>query len=81
MSNPTIEVTDLYKSFGAKHVLNGVSLSVPKGESLVIIGGSGTGKSVLLKCILGLLKPNSGSIRIDGQEVTNLGGKARGRHA
>src|SRR6478609_5317591 len=65
------------KNFGPKHVLNGVSLSVPKGHSLVVIGGSGTGKSVMLKCILGLLHPDSGSIRIAGQEVVGLKGKAR----
>jgi len=65
------------KNFGPKHVLNGVSLAVPKGHSLVVIGGSGTGKSVMLKCILGLLKPDSGSIRIAGEEVVGLRGQAR----
>jgi phospholipid/cholesterol/gamma-HCH transport system ATP-binding protein len=77
MAEAHIELTDLKKSFGPKHVLNGVTLSVPKGHSLVVIGGSGTGKSVMLKCILGLLHPDSGSIRIAGEEVVGLKGKAR----
>lgn len=64
------------KSFGAKHVLRGVDLTVAKGESLVVIGGSGTGKSVLLKCMLGILRPDSGSIRLDGQEMVGLSGRA-----
>jgi phospholipid/cholesterol/gamma-HCH transport system ATP-binding protein len=67
-----IEVRGLKKAFGPKVVLDGIDLDITAGESLVIIGGSGTGKSVLLKCILGLLHPDSGSIRIDGQEVTRL---------
>ena len=64
-----IELTDLHKSFGANAVLRGVSLSIPRGTSTVIIGGSGTGKSVLLKCILGLVTPDSGTIAVDGQDV------------
>lgn len=76
-SAPKIEVRDLKKSFGSKKVLDGISLTVQKGESLVVIGGSGTGKSVLIKCILGILKPDSGSIKIDGEEVTGIKGKAR----
>lgn len=67
-----IEITDLCKSFGTKQVLKGVTLSVDEGESLVIIGGSGTGKSVLLKCVLGLIKPDSGSIKIDGKETIGV---------
>jgi phospholipid/cholesterol/gamma-HCH transport system ATP-binding protein len=67
-----IEVRGLKKAFGPKVVLDGIDLDIAAGESLVIIGGSGTGKSVLLKCILGLLHPDSGSIKIDGQEVTSL---------
>jgi phospholipid/cholesterol/gamma-HCH transport system ATP-binding protein len=74
---PKIELKDVKKHFGTKKVLDGITLTVTKGESLVIIGGSGTGKSVLLKCILGLLTPDSGSIRIDGREVTGLRGAAR----
>ena len=60
-----IELRDVHKSFGAKQVLRGVDLSIPKGESMVIIGGSGTGKSVLLKCVLGLIAPDSGEILVD----------------
>jgi phospholipid/cholesterol/gamma-HCH transport system ATP-binding protein len=72
-----IELENLRKSFGAKQVLNGLSLKVEKGKSLVVIGGSGTGKSVMLKCILGILQPDSGSIKIAGEEVTGLSGEAR----
>ncbi len=75
--SPKIELRDVKKSFGSKKVLDGISLTIEKGESLVVIGGSGTGKSVLLKCILGLLKPDSGSIKIDGEEVMSLSGRER----
>jgi phospholipid/cholesterol/gamma-HCH transport system ATP-binding protein len=64
-----IEITGLHKTFGEKHVLRGVDLEVPNGESMVIIGGSGTGKSVLLKCILGLIHPDSGKIRVGGENA------------
>jgi len=64
-----IELRSLHKSFGPKPVLAGVNLTIAKGESMVIIGGSGTGKSVLLKCILGLMKPTSGQILLQGQDV------------
>ena len=64
-----IALRGVRKSFGANHVLNGVNVDVAKGESLVIIGGSGTGKSVMLKCILGLLEPDGGEIWVDGQRV------------
>ena len=74
-----IRIRDLYKAFGKKQVLNGVDLDLYKGESLVVIGGSGTGKSVLIKCIQGLLIPDSGSIQIDGQEITALKGKELSR--
>ena len=77
MSTPKIEMQNVKKSFGEKHVLNGVDLSVNRGESMVIIGGSGTGKSVTLKCILGLLRADSGSIKIDGEETTTMDQKAR----
>ena len=63
---PKLQCKDIHKSFGPKHVLRGVSLSVAPGESLVIIGGSGTGKSVPRKCMLGILKPDTGDILIDG---------------
>lgn len=61
-----IELRDVYKAFGPNHVLNGVNLTIPKGESMVIIGGSGTGKSVLLKCVLGLVTPDKGEILVGG---------------
>lgn len=67
-----VEMNDVHKSFGKKVVLDGVSLNVKKGESLVIIGGSGTGKSVTIKCIQGLLIPDSGSIKVDGEEIIGL---------
>ena len=65
-----IEMRDVHKAFGPNRVLQGVNLSIPKGTSMVIIGGSGTGKSVALKCVLGLIKPDSGLITLDGQDVT-----------
>lgn len=65
-----IELVDVHKAFGAKQVLRGVNLTVASGESMVIIGGSGTGKSVTLKCILGLVRPDRGRILLDGQDVT-----------
>jgi len=74
-----IVVTGLCKSFGNKRVLDGVEIDCTSGESLVIIGGSGTGKSVLVKCILGLLHPEAGSIRVDGAETVGLRHAARER--
>jgi phospholipid/cholesterol/gamma-HCH transport system ATP-binding protein len=74
---PKIRVRGLNKSFGAKHVLRDLDLDVMPGESVVVIGGSGTGKSVLLKCILGIITPDSGSIQIDGQEVTGMSASER----
>lgn len=70
-----IQVIDLYKSFGNNHVLQGANLTVNHGESMVVIGGSGSGKSVLIKHIIGLLKPDSGKILIDGVDITGLGEK------
>ena len=64
-----ITLSHVAKSFGSNHVLRGVDLMVPKGQSMVVIGGSGTGKSVLLKCILGLVRPDAGTITLDGQDV------------
>lgn len=72
---PKIRIRGLKKAFGANQVLNGVDLDIATGESLVVIGGSGSGKSVLLKCILGLLAPDEGSIQIDGKEVVGLRGR------
>ena len=76
-TTPKIELKGVHKRFGPKVVLDGIDLSVNPGESLVIIGGSGTGKSVMLKSILGLIKPDKGSIRFDGQEATRLSVGAR----
>lgn len=67
-----ISLRHVHKSFGNKPVLRGIDLDVYKGESLVVIGGSGSGKSVLIKNIIGLMEPTRGSIKIDGQEVTTL---------
>lgn len=74
-ATPKIAMKGVHKAFGSNRVLNGVDLTVNKGESLVIIGGSGTGKSVLLKCILGLLTPDSGSIEVDGQNIVGISGR------
>ena len=63
---------NIYKSFGENHVLRGVNLTVERGESMVIIGGSGTGKSVLIKTVLGLVEPDSGRILVDGEDVTQV---------
>lgn len=76
---PKIRLTDLRKSFGEKTVLDGVNLEVMPRESLVVIGGSGTGKSVMLKCILGLMEPDSGRIEIDGEDTTRLSPRDRER--
>ena len=72
-----IVLKDVRKHFGPKHVLNGMNLEVGKGRSLVVIGGSGTGKSVMLKCILGILQPTSGEITVGGENVVGLKGSAR----
>ena len=77
MADDHIVLSGVRKSFGPKQVLNGIELAVPKGHSMVVIGGSGTGKSVMLKCILGIIRPDEGSIRVAGEEVTKLTGKAR----
>jgi phospholipid/cholesterol/gamma-HCH transport system ATP-binding protein len=72
---PKIRMRGLCKSFGDKVVLDGLDLEVGRSESVVVIGGSGTGKSVMLKCILGLLQPEAGSIQVDGEEVVGLDGQ------
>jgi len=77
MSAPHIVLKDLQKSFGPKHVLRGLSVSVNKGRSLVVIGGSGTGKSVMLKCILGIIRPDAGEISVGGQSCIGLRGSDR----
>ena len=76
-AEPKIAVAGLEKWFGLKRVLDGLDLEVGAGESVVVIGGSGTGKSVLIKCILGILRPDGGSVRIDGAETVGLGSAAR----
>ena len=65
-----IELSNVAKAFGSNRVLRGVNLTIPSGQSTVIIGGSGTGKSVLLKCILGLVRPDSGQITLDGDDAS-----------
>lgn len=77
MSKPMIELSGVKKAFGNKVVLDGVDLTINKGESMVIIGGSGTGKSVTLKCILGLMEPDSGTIKVGGQDTTTMDSKER----
>ena len=72
-----IKLTNVHKSFGSKHVLKGVDLSVEKGNSLVVIGGSGSGKSVMMKSILGLLTPETGEIEINGLPTVGLKGGKR----
>ncbi|TXL82301.1 ATP-binding cassette domain-containing protein [Vineibacter terrae] len=74
-----ISLKGVRKSFGPKKVLDGIDVEVDAGQSLVIIGGSGSGKSVLLKCILGLLRPEAGSVRIDGEETVGINGTDRAR--
>ncbi len=72
-----IEARGLHKSFGEKQVLAGTDLAVRSGESVVVIGGSGTGKSVLLKCLIGLLAPDAGEVVIDGQELSRVPSRRR----
>ncbi len=79
-AQPFIETRDLHKQIGEQRILNGVDLTIYQGESLVIIGGSGTGKSVTLKLIMGLMEATSGSIRVDGQEITTLNERQLGPH-
>ena len=74
---PRIALQGVVKRFGGKAVLQGVDLDIARGESMVIIGGSGTGKSVTLKCILGLMEADAGRILIDGADVTRAGGQQR----
>ena len=76
---PKIRIRGLCKAFGPKQVLDGIDLDVMPGTSMVVIGGSGSGKSVLLKCILGLIEPDAGSIEVDGQDVLHMDREARER--
>ena len=77
MAPSKISLRGVTKAFGPKQVLRGIDLDVTPGESMVVIGGSGTGKSVLLKCILGLMQPDEGSIKVDGVETVDLGDQGR----
>ncbi len=82
MSQPQptkIEVRDLHKAFEGKQVLRGVNLAIQPGQSIAVIGGSGTGKSVLIKNIIGLLHPDSGTVHIDGEDVTAMSASERER--
>jgi len=72
-SAPIIEVRDLRKTFGDREVLKGINLSIARGSICVVLGGSGMGKSVLMKHLIGLLKPTSGSVIVDGEDITKLG--------
>jgi phospholipid/cholesterol/gamma-HCH transport system ATP-binding protein len=76
MSQPKIRLRDVHKRFGEKIVLDGIDLDVAAGESVVVIGGSGSGKSVLIKCIQGILHPESGSISVDDDEVVDASARA-----
>jgi len=71
-----IEVRDLYKSFGDNHVLRGISLTIPRGTTYVVLGGSGSGKTVLMKHVIGLLEPDRGEVLVAGTRITGLRGRA-----
>ena len=74
-SEPVISVSDLQKSFGDNHVLNNFNLTLNKGENVVVLGKSGSGKSVLIKCIIGLMKPDSGKINVLNKSITEMNHK------
>ncbi len=76
-AGPKLELRGVKKRFGGKVVLDGVDIAVERGRSLVIIGGSGQGKSVTLKIAIGLMRPDAGKVLVDGRDVTRLGGAAR----
>ena len=71
-----IHVQDLWKSFGEKEVLRGVTVDIPEGTTFVVLGASGSGKTVLLKHVIGLLKPDRGTVHVDGVEISSLSGRA-----
>ena len=79
MTQPLLSLSGVHKAFGKKVVLDGVDLTVAKGDSVVVIGGSGSGKSVMLKCVLGIVTPDSGKIEVDGEDVTFAKGNIRER--
>lgn len=72
-SQPIIQIIDLHKSFGSHEVLSGITLEVPAGSTLVILGGSGSGKTVLMKHMIGLLKPDSGKVIVEGEDIVPFG--------
>jgi len=74
---PKVELRSVKKRFGSKVVLDGLDLTLGRGESVVVIGGSGTGKSVMIKCVLGIIRPDAGQIFVDGKDVAKLRGRAR----
>jgi len=76
---PKIELRGVKKRFGPKVVLDGIDLVIEPGSSLVVIGGSGTGKSVMIKSVLGIIRPDEGTILVDGEDVTHINGAARDR--
>ena len=76
---PKIRLRGVSKTFGSKVVLDSLDLDVAARESVVVIGGSGTGKSVLLKCVIGLLRPDAGTVEVDGEDVTGMRGAERDR--
>ena len=76
---PKLRIRGLRKGFGAKQVLDGIDLDVPAGTSLVVIGGSGSGKSVLIKCVLGLIEPDAGTIELDGRNLLAMDREGRER--
>lgn len=76
-STAKVELRGVKKRFGAKIVLDGLDLKLPAGKSMVVIGGSGTGKSVMIKSVLGILRPEAGEIFVNGKEVTRLRGRSR----
>jgi phospholipid/cholesterol/gamma-HCH transport system ATP-binding protein len=78
---PKLELKGVVKSFGAKRVLDGLDLAVEAGKSLVVIGGSGQGKSVTLKVAIGLMAPDAGQVFVDGQDVTDKASRGDGAHA
>src|ERR1039458_8528697 len=73
---PIVEVDNVFKAFGPQHVLNGVSLNVSPGETMAVLGRSGSGKSVLLRLIVGLQEPDSGSVRVFGQDIAGIDRKS-----
>jgi ABC-type transporter Mla maintaining outer membrane lipid asymmetry ATPase subunit MlaF len=75
MEDVVIRFRDVHKSFGAQHVLDGLSFEVTRGRTLGIMGASGSGKSVALRHAIGLMKPDSGLVEVDGQEVARLAGR------